>query len=225
MEMPGKQRVRVHDFVEIDLDSINPDEHAAPAWANSTRSSGCWAIVRRGVGPAGQIPIGIRGYTRDNRWSTFCLKRGIRRVTRPEDLLANHRLQRPGGCTLAIRVLDDMVQMWSDLALVWGPIGSVGYELATGEPVTTDTSDLDLVLHAALPISRTFAISLLRRTERLPVRVDVRVETPRSGFSLNEFACSSGGSILLRHNHGLSLSRDPWITEPEKIEIPVETIP
>jgi phosphoribosyl-dephospho-CoA transferase len=215
MQIFNEHAARVHDLVEVDVDALNPDGDASPSWADLPRSLSCWVTVRRGVCSGGKIPIGVRGNLRNERWSTHCLKSGIRCIARPEELLERYRHQRPGECTLAIRALDDMIRMWSGLGLAWGPIGSVGYELATGKPITTDSSDLDLVLYSPLPISRTLALTLFRRTESLAVRVDIRVETSRCGFSLEEYACSAHDSILLRHNHGLSLGHDPWRIEPE----------
>ena len=41
-----------------------------------------------------------------------------------------------------------MEERWADLPLPWGPVGSVGFELATGRKVTTEVSDLDIVIRA-----------------------------------------------------------------------------
>jgi phosphoribosyl-dephospho-CoA transferase len=84
-----------------------------------------------------------------------------------------------------------MDERWCDLRLQWGPTGSVGFELASGMPTTNDTSDLDLIIRTQQRITRERARSLWNRTKGLAVRVDVRVETPYCGFSLEEYACGA----------------------------------
>jgi Phosphoribosyl-dephospho-CoA transferase MdcG len=46
--------------------------------------------------------------------------------------------------TPALKALREVIERWRDLSLPWGPIGGVGFELATGRQVTTEASDLDL---------------------------------------------------------------------------------
>jgi phosphoribosyl-dephospho-CoA transferase len=45
----------------------------------------------------------------------------------------------------------------------------------------------------------------------LQVKVDVRVETPMCGFSLDEYAHASSARILLRYADGLRFGDDPWL--------------
>ena len=208
--------VRVHDLLEVDRDSLSGAEADVPSWVRDWTGSRCWAVVRRGIAPKGQIPVGIRGVSRAERWGTFCRISGVRRIIRPEDLRdLNTSSQR--ARTPASRALEDIVGQWSDLALAWGPIGSVAFELATEQKVTTQASDLDLVLRAPGPLCRTLALSLIHQTESVPVRIDIRVETSTCGFSLEEFARSCGGTILLRFRDGSRLSRDPWGCETGRI--------
>jgi phosphoribosyl-dephospho-CoA transferase len=210
--------VQIHDLLEIDPDSLSAGEADPPSWVREATSTTCWVVVRRGFAPDGQISVGVRGRSREERWAAFCWKSGVRSIVRPEDLLDFEGRRRDATRMPAIRALTEIVNRWSAVALAWGPIGSVGFELATGRPVITQASDLDLVLHAPLPISRTLAVSLLRQTEGLPVGADIRVETPACGFSLEEFARSSGSAILVRRNDGFSLSRDPWSGETARRE-------
>jgi phosphoribosyl-dephospho-CoA transferase len=87
-----------------------------------------------------------------------------------------------------LRVLPEVIERWRDLALPWGPIGSVGFEIASGREVTTEVSDLDIAIRAQERISVEQAQSLWERVTGLQTRVDVRVETPECGFSLQEYA-------------------------------------
>jgi phosphoribosyl-dephospho-CoA transferase len=95
--------------------------------------------------------------------------------------------------------------------LPWGPVGSVGFELASGRKVTTETSDLDLVIRAAQEVGAEQARFLLDRTLGLETRIDVRVETPACGFSLVEYV--SATKILLRYPDGVRLGDNPWQEE------------
>jgi hypothetical protein len=54
------------------------------------------------------------------------------------------------------------------------------------------------------------ARSLWDTVTSLQVKVDVRVETPHCGFSLEEYARASTARILLRYPEGLRLGDDPW---------------
>jgi len=103
-----------------------------------------------------------------------------------------------------------MNERWCDLTLRWGPGGSVGFELASGQPSTNDSSDLDLIIRAPARIPKDRLRSLWQRTQGLTVRVDVRVETPRCGFSLEEHVCGSSARILLRYPERPKLGADPW---------------
>ena len=106
-----------------------------------------------------------------------------------------------------------MSERWADLTLPWGPGGSVGFERASGRKVTTEVSDLDLVIRAKEKIGVEEARFLLGRTFGLEAKVDVRVETPLCGFSLEEYVSASSAKILLRHPDGARLGQDPWQEE------------
>jgi phosphoribosyl-dephospho-CoA transferase len=106
-----------------------------------------------------------------------------------------------------------MIARWADLPLPWGPGGSVGFEIASGRKVTTDSSDLDLVIRAQQRITVDEARFLLDRTQGLEAKVDVRVEAPVCGFALEEYASASSVKILLRYPDGVRLGEDPWQEE------------
>ncbi len=106
-----------------------------------------------------------------------------------------------------------MEERWADLPLPWGPVGSVGFELATGRKVTTEVSDLDIVIRAKQRMGLEQARSFLDCTLELEAKVDVRVETPLCGFSLEEYVSASSAKILLRYPDGGRLGEDPWQEE------------
>jgi phosphoribosyl-dephospho-CoA transferase len=110
-----------------------------------------------------------------------------------------------------LQALQEVIERWQGLSLPWGPTGSVGFELATGHPVTSEASDLDLAVRATNRIDTERALFLWDRLAGLQVKVDVRVETPMCGFSLDEYAHASSARILLRCPDGLRLGDDPWL--------------
>ena len=198
---------QVHDLLQIDPALPISRCVAEPTWVEKALVGCPWVVVLRAQTSLGRIAIGVRGAARSERWGAFCDGSQVRTIVRPEQLL-------PSSCrTPALRTLHEIRERWADLALSWGPTGSVGFELASGRRVTTEASDLDLVIRAPqrIPVDR--ARSLLDRTLGLGTRVDVRVETPLCGFALEEYASASSARILLRYVEGVRLGRDPWRVE------------
>jgi phosphoribosyl-dephospho-CoA transferase len=153
------------------------------------------------------IAVGVRGDNRNERWAASCEKSLVREIVRPEELLHTATDVRR---TPAIRSLPEMSERWADLRLPWGPGGSVGFELASGRKITTEASDLDLVIRAQRRISVEEARFLLDRTQGLEAKVDVRVETPVCGFALEEYVSAASAKILLRYPDDVRLGDDPW---------------
>jgi phosphoribosyl-dephospho-CoA transferase len=102
--------------------------------------------------------------------------------------------------------------MMRQLDFIWGPTGSVGYELASGAPAVTAASDFDLIVRAPDEVSRERARRLLVASASLPIRVDVQIETPNGAVALAEYA-AGGAPIALRTVDGPRLVGDPWARE------------
>jgi phosphoribosyl-dephospho-CoA transferase len=107
-----------------------------------------------------------------------------------------------------IRVLDAVDELFSSLGLVWGPTGSVGFELATGVAAAGTASDLDVVVRAPEPWPLESAREIADHLNGLLVRVDAQLDVPVGALSLAEYA--RGGRVLLRTPDGLRLTWDPW---------------
>ena len=206
-------KAQVHDLLNVDPDAVNPGCPAERAWVKQALASSPWVVVRRDEAPEDWIAVGVRGANRGDRWGGFIAKDQIRGIARPEELLLLCRSARYVSRTPALQTLRQVDERWCHLTFPWGPAGSVGFELATGRLSTNDSSDLDLIIRAPARISRERARSLWERTHGLAVRVDVRVETPHCGFSLEEYACGALHRILLRYPDGPKLGADPW-SEP-----------
>ena len=190
---------RIHDLLEIDVPRFLQGQ-LAPTWAAQSLQRAPFVVVRRG---SGAIPVGVRGAHRSERWAASCHPSLVKRILTPEELLD---LEIPGRMP-ALRALQLLKERWRR---AWGPGGSVGFELATGNLVVTPDSDLDAVIYATQPIDSSEARSLLESTRGLPAAVDVRVETPRAGFSLAEYVSRQGAKILLRTPQGAVLGTNPW---------------
>jgi phosphoribosyl-dephospho-CoA transferase len=197
---------QVHDLVQINPDSVSD---IAPSWVSSALDSCPWAVVRRVPSAPGAIAIGVRGNARNQRWGGFICRNSVSSIVRPMDLLAMPRSMLTPR-TPAMKALQQVRENWQDFDLTWGPIGSVALELVSAEPITTDSSDLDIVINAPRRLSVEQARSLWYRIVDLDPRVDVRVETAECGFSLQEYACASAKPILLRYRDGVTLGDDPW---------------
>jgi len=200
-------RPQVHDLLKIDQVVLTSGCVAESSWVREALLVCPWVVVRRAQTSCGLITVGVRGGTRSERCGAFCDESQVRMIVQPEQLRFSSRR------TPALRALQKMRERWVDLASSWGPGGSVGFELASGRPITTEASDLDLVIRAPRRIAVEEARYLLDRTLGLEAKVDVRVETPLCGFALEEYALASSPRILLRYAEGVRLGKDPWQVE------------
>jgi phosphoribosyl-dephospho-CoA transferase len=201
---------QVHDLLQINRTSVSSGFANEPSWVRQTMLDCPWVVVRRAQSSFGRLAVGVRGDSRSERWAASCEKSLVREIVRPEELFLRDRTSNDVRRTPALRALEELSERWADLALPWGPGGSVGFELASGRKVTTRASDLDLVIRAQQRITVAKARSLLDRTFGLEAKVDVRVETPVCGFSLEEYVSASSAKILLRYPDGVTLGQDPW---------------
>lgn len=208
------ERIRVHDLLEVDCSELWTGEvfglSCIPDWVQARPDLMTFVHVRRGVENEGWVPIGVRGTSRSQRWATVCHRHSIRSITPPERLLSEPIPDSRACLIPAFQALEDLKGLWSGLDFPWGPAGSVGYELLTHRKVTTAESDLDVVIHAQRRMTKSEAAHLSRLAECLPQRVDIRVETDRSGFLLREYANELTTRYVLRTGAGEILDQDPW---------------
>ena len=217
MHISGPDRPCVHDLLQIEPNDL--DASSAAEWVKEALVSCPWVVVRRLHVPAGQVAVGVRGNTRGERWGGFVRESVIRKIVRPPEVLARAQSSAHDFRTSALRVLPEVAERWRDLTLPWGPTGSVGFELATGRQVTTETSDLDVAIFAPERFSVELARSLWERVIWLETKVDIRVETPQCGFPLHEYVRTSAGKILLRYPDGPRFGHDPWCARPNTTPI------
>ena len=205
---------RVHDLLLLRSGKVSSAGAARPAWVTSSPADILWVVVRRAVAPEGLVAVGIRGDHRHERWADFAELADIKEILRPSQLFScmasRDRISLPA--LVALFWLELQLDELDKSQLDWGPVGGVGFELATGHRVVTATSDLDIALFAPTRFTRETARDLWNVVSVAPANVDVRVETPYCGFSLEEYARAGDKQILVRLPSGRKLAADPWAT-------------
>ncbi|MGF6725531.1 phosphoribosyl-dephospho-CoA transferase [Paraburkholderia sp. GAS41] len=210
-ERPCNVRWRPHDLLRLRrLASFDSE----PDWVRAAFAAAPFAVVRRAQSAFGVIAIGVRGHGRAQRYGTWAEAADVEAVIAPEDLADSlpadtERLALPAFALYA----DLRREAQSLAAFAWGPTGSVGFELASGVPTVTATSDLDLLIRAPRPLAREHAGQILSELEshaqRAGIRVDVQLETPAGGIALAEWAAGKP-RVMARHAQGPRLLADPW---------------
>lgn len=177
----------------------------APDWARQVLIAGQPVVVRRAMVASGQIAVGVRGSSRDQRFATVMAVSSILRCVRPEDLVE----ALPTSALPALEALASIKPRLDDLGLCWGVTGSVGYQLATGLSVANANSDLDLLLRTPREFARHQARELQQLLDEASCRVDLQLETPAGAIALREWAGDSA-RVLLKCASGARLVGNPW---------------
>ena len=201
--------LRVHDLLLLRSGIVSSTGVAEPAWVTSSRASYLWVVVRRAIAPDGLVAVGIRGINRHQRWGGFADLADVKERRNPSQLSFGMASRARIGLP-ALAALFWLEGQLDKSGLEWGPVGSVGFELATGQQVVTATSDLDLALFAPARFTRDTARDLWSVMSAAPAKVDVRVETPYCGFSLEEYAREGTEQMLVRLPASRQLAADPW---------------
>ena len=191
-------------------------DNSAPEWVAAVLRQTPWVVVRRGYVQDGNIPVGVRGATRTQRFSTLLAMAEIAEQVSPEELTDFRSVLQPTrrNAVPALAALARVAPFLERRGYHWGPGGSVGFELATGAAITTASSDLDLILRHAHRLEPSDADALLAALVEAaaPARIDVLVETPHGGVSLADLAARPT-HVLVRTPDGARLVVDPWIAD------------
>lgn len=192
-----------------------------PTWVASALQRAPLVVVRRAPAMGDHLPVGIRGQNRSERCAAFLPVGACGTRIAPEDLVAtqawtqNKRLREIG----AIHALAEIGPYLLASGLCWGPTGSVGFELASGVPTATTTSDLDVVIRAPQPLAWQTAEALLTHLGEASARLDVQIETPCGALALAEYVRRGPygqAALLVRTSAGPGWVDDPWqSTTPE----------
>lgn len=197
---------RPHDLVTIAPAALGAD---TPTWARAVVARGEPAVVRRGRRDATNLPVGIRGASRDRRHALRAARHTLLgEAITPESLIGVTRAcESPIPALAALPELHAAMTPWQG---AWGIGGAVGYQLATGAPACHADSDIDLILRAPAPVARDELQELADRLAGLPVRCDVQLETPAGGVALADWL-SPAREVLIKSDQGPYLAADPWL--------------
>jgi phosphoribosyl-dephospho-CoA transferase len=182
-----------------------------PAWSHEALSRAPWVVVRRAPFENGLIPVGVRGKNRSERIAAFAHAASVVQRTRPEDLASSQAWKEaPRREEIpALHVLSRTHVILQTLGLIWGPVGSVGFELATGFPAANWSSDLDLIIRMNDLPNPWVAEKLLAVMENGGARVDVLLETAAGALALSEYTRGEPEMLLRTVNGPRMIQRRP----------------
>jgi phosphoribosyl-dephospho-CoA transferase len=204
--------VNPHDLLQLAPDT--PGFSDAPAWVAASLERAPFVVVRRASAVNSLIAVGIRGAIRSERFGSWLDPRYVQRVLTPE-MLGNLEPLVTRAKLPVFALLQAVSSICDASGYVWGPTGSAGFELASGCPTVTHTSDLDLLLRAPERLERASAKNLFDDLSQAALdhgtRIDMQIQTCDAAFSLAEYA-HPGARVMLRCADGPKLVVDPWQT-------------
>jgi phosphoribosyl-dephospho-CoA transferase len=210
----GMDANRPHDLLFLHRPGAFEPVGGWPDWLDL---AGAPLVVRREATPAVIIPAGARGLARSQRCKGYAPAAAVARRIAPEMLAAAlrtapPRCDVPWGDVPCLAALHALAPQLDALKVDWGPVGGVGYHLATGLPVLRADSDLDLLVRLPQRPAARLVDALMRTVHALQARhacrIDIQLDTGRGGCALAEYA--RGGRVLLKTGHGPLLVADPW---------------
>jgi len=203
--------LHVHDLLRLRDPGDLACRVPAPEWVSESLSRTPWVVVRRALVENEFIPIGVRGPSRSERFASFVQSSSIVECVSPVSLSSPQAFQKLARRDElpAMRALSYVHAALRTSDLNWGPVGSVGFELASGVPVAQQNSDLDLViLMSDLLIPPAITNKLVEILEGAGVHVDLLLETMAGAVSFREYA-RGGPNLLLRSLNGPRLIPHP----------------
>jgi phosphoribosyl-dephospho-CoA transferase len=213
--MPGRP-APTHDLIRLREPNALTVDAPVPAWVETALRRTPWVVVRCGHVRDGLIPVGVRGLARPQRFAAFLAVAEIADRLSPEDLTDSlYAIERVRSDVVpALAALVRVAPILARRGYCWGPGGSVGFEMATGVPTATSSSDLDLILRQDRRFQAGEAIELQAALAEAaaPARIDVMLETPCGGVSLADLAAMPG-QVLVRTPDGARLLANPWMAD------------
>ncbi|KYD13178.1 malonate decarboxylase holo-ACP synthase [Saccharococcus caldoxylosilyticus] len=203
--------VNPHDLIRIKGYSYLITDAQEPEWVKVALTQAPYVVVRRAPMEKGHIPIGIRGQQRHERFAAFLPQDAVTEVITPEQLVTQKQWKQSSRYYQLpiLQALDDIYEIFQLYDLVWGPVGSVGFELVSGIPTVKDASDLDIIVRLPHFPSIETARQLVAELTRIPIRMDVQLEIPAGAVSLLEYSQGSQ-LILLKSVCGPKLISHPY---------------
>jgi phosphoribosyl-dephospho-CoA transferase len=186
---------------------------AAAPWADASWLSLAPVVLRRDTGPAGWLPVGLRGRHRNERCAAWLPADAVARHITPEQVAeARGWFAPPSALDVpAVAMLAWIAPDLDAAGIRWGIAGGVGFALASGLPVLRADSDLDLIIRAddADAFERMADVLRAVREHATTARVDMQIDTPAGGFAFAE-SLRTRGQVLLKTARGPVMTQDPW---------------
>jgi phosphoribosyl-dephospho-CoA transferase len=208
--------LRVNDLLKINVVNDLIGDFKDISWVDKAVKRAPFVVVRRAPLIDDRVPVGIRGENRSQRLAAEVLYNNITEVIRPENL-AYGKLWRTNSHisrTEMLKTLEAVDSIFNSYNIIWGPTGSVGFELASGIETITETSDLDIIARGPKTLPINIAKDITKELLTMPIKIDVQLETPKGSIALAEYA-RGNGNVLLRTINGPRLVKDPWSDDEE----------
>lgn len=210
--------LKVNDLLMInDVNDLIGDFTDAP-WINEAVKRAPLMVVRRAPLIDNVVPVGIRGANRSERHAAAILCSSIVEIIMPEQLTEGKlwRNNKHIRETHIFKTLETVDSILEGYGMVWGPTGSVGFELASGVQTVTDASDLDIIIRAESFLSVRTAQDIIKELSKVTAKMDIQLETPKGSVALAEYA-RGNSPVLVRTFNGPKLVKNPW-SEDEILE-------
>lgn len=204
--------VRVNDLLKIDLYKDFIEDFERYSWVYKSLEVAPYVVVRRAPIINNIVPVGIRGRNRSQRLAAKVLFNESIEIVTPEKLASkmlwscNKHLEE----TKMIKILDSVDTILKNYNLIWGPTGSVGFELASGIETVTCNSDLDIIIRTPNVLPKSIAEEITKQLSNLPVKIDAQLEIPMGSIALAE-CMSNNIKIVLRTISGPKLIKNPLV--------------
>jgi phosphoribosyl-dephospho-CoA transferase len=203
--------LKVNDLLKINTVNDLIGEFTDFLWIDEAVKRSPLVVVRRAPLINNMIPVGIRGTNRSQRLAANILYSNIIEIITPEQLVEGKlwRCNKHIRETQIFKTLEAVDSIFKSYRMIWGPTGSVGFELASGVETVTATSDLDIVVRASsfLPIKT--SKDIIKELSTVITKVDIQIETPKGSLALAEYA-RGNSNILIRTLNGPRLVKNPW---------------
>ncbi len=191
--------IKVHDIVQFETINHIETSIKLPDWVKDAPASQNFGVVRRMPITNKTVPIGLRGDTREKRFGAFIQESNIIELITPDSLVG--RIDQFDD-RLYFSALNTIKEEFEKDKLIWGPTGSVGFEIATSIPVTTTNSDIDICLYLE-QIDTELLEKIGGFLESLDRRIDVQVEIPFIGaFILNDYLKNRDAGFIVKTKFG-----------------------
>ncbi|WP_308556442.1 malonate decarboxylase holo-ACP synthase [uncultured Lactobacillus sp.] len=197
----------VKDFIS----DVNP----LPDWAKDSLSKAKIVVVRRGKIINGKIPVGLRGYERNQRIGGYLAIDNIEKIYHVDYFIKHESWKKLAKERYMMPEFQALIKIKPYLKNYrWGISGSLAYEMATGVKMVKHTpehnSDLDIIAINFPKISVEKAKEILKQLNQFGTHADVQVVRGEAGFSLEEYANNRADTNLIKTATGPVLSKDPW---------------